>query len=186
MTRSRLAALAVLIAGALAGALAGAQNPPAAPPPIIVVETSKGTFAFETFPDQAPATVAHITALVRARFYDGQRVHRVLPGLVVQFGDPQSRDETLRERWGRGPGAASGKAVGVAEVSPKRLHRRGAVGLAHAGNPADGDSQIYVTLARRTDLDGRYAVFGQVISGEDVPAALQVGDTITRVVIREP
>jgi peptidyl-prolyl cis-trans isomerase B (cyclophilin B) len=53
------------------------------------------------------------------------------------------------------------------------------------GNPARADSQIYVTLAPRPDLDGRYAVFGQVIAGEEVPAQLQVGDEIRRVYLRQ-
>jgi peptidyl-prolyl cis-trans isomerase B (cyclophilin B) len=151
---------------------------------IVEVETTKGTFAFETFPNDAPVTVAHVLALVRARFYDGQRVHRALPGFVVQFGDPQTRDQDKREVWGRGGAAASGKPIGVAEIRKKRIHRKGAVAMAHMGDPAKADSQIYVTLEDRPDLDGRYAVFGQIIEGEDVPAMLQVGDLITRVYLR--
>jgi peptidyl-prolyl cis-trans isomerase B (cyclophilin B) len=152
--------------------------------PVVVVETSKGTISFETFPNEAPATVAHVLALVRAKFYDGQRVHRAQPGFVVQFGDPQTRDASRRELWGRGDAAGSGKTVGVAEMSKKHLHVPGAVGLAHRGNPYDADSQMYFTLARRPELDGRYVIFGQVISGLDVAAALQVGDEIRRVFVK--
>jgi cyclophilin family peptidyl-prolyl cis-trans isomerase len=173
----RRLALTLLIAAALAPPrLAGQPSGP-----VIVVETVKGTFSFETFPSDAPVTVAHIVALARSGFYDGQRIHRAVPGFVVQFGDPQSRDVSARERWGRGAAAASGTPVGVAEVSARRLHVKGAVGVAHMGDPAGGDSQIYVTLADRRDLDGQYAVIGQVIGGDDVPAALEVGDLITRV-----
>ena len=153
--------------------------------PLIVVEASKGSFTFETFPVDAPLTVAHIVALVRSGFYDGQRVHRAIPGLVVQFGDPQSRDPAKRVLWGRGPAASSGRPIGAAEIAKGRIHRKGAVGVAHMGNPAKADSQIYVTLANRPDLDGRYAVFGQVIAGDDVPAKLQVGDVITRMYVKE-
>jgi cyclophilin family peptidyl-prolyl cis-trans isomerase len=153
--------------------------------PLIVVETSKGTFAFITFPQEAPATVAHIVALVRQGFYDGQRVHRSVPGFVVQFGDPQTRDVSKRSLWGRGAGASSGTPIGVAEISRKHPHVAGAVGIAHRGEPALGDSQIYITLARRADLDGQYAVFAQVVQGEDVPARLEVGDEIQRVYVRE-
>ena len=151
---------------------------------IVAVETTKGTFAFTTFPNDAPATVQHVLALVRARFYDGQRVHRALPGFVVQFGDPQTRDLDKRELWGRGRAAASGKPIGVAEITKRRTHKKGAVAMAHLGDPAKADSQVYVTLEDRSDLDGRYAVFGQVIEGDDVPAMLQVGDLITRVYVR--
>lgn len=153
--------------------------------PVIVVETSRGSFSFETFPNDAPWTVAHILELVRARFYDGQRVHRALPGFVVQFGDPQTRDAGKRELWGRGPGAASGKPVGAAEIARRRLHVTGAVGMAHLGNPAKADSQIYITLEPRPDLDGRYAVFGQVIAGLDVLPQLEIGDEIRRVYVRQ-
>jgi cyclophilin family peptidyl-prolyl cis-trans isomerase len=154
-------------------------------PSRIVVETSKGTLVFETFPNEAPKTSAHIVALVQRGFYDGQRVHRALPGFLVQFGDPQTRDPGKRELWGRGDAASSGTPIGVAEITKKRLHQAGAVGVAHIGNPAKADSQIYITLAPRPDLDGQYAVFGQVVDGQDVPARLQVGDEIRRVYLRE-
>ncbi|HEY7172744.1 MAG TPA: peptidylprolyl isomerase [Vicinamibacterales bacterium] len=157
----------------------------AAASPILVVETSKGTFTIQTFPTEAPKTVEHIVALARNRFYDGQRVHRALKGFVVQFGDPQSRDLAKRDLWGLGADASSGKPVGVSEITPKHTHGPGAVGLAHMGEPAKGDSQIYVTLAQRHDLDGKYAVFGQVVDGSDVPATLEVGDLITRISVRE-
>ena len=77
--RSRLGCAATAAAQAAAG-------------PVIVVETTKGTFAFETYPREAPKTVAHVVALVRRGFYDGQRVHRAIPGFLVQWGDPRSRD----------------------------------------------------------------------------------------------
>ena len=75
--------------------------------------------------------------------------------------------------------------MGAAELSKKRPHTKGAVGLAHSGNPAQADSQIYVTLANRPDLDGRYVVFGQIIAGDDVPAKLQVGDVISKMYVKE-
>jgi peptidyl-prolyl cis-trans isomerase B (cyclophilin B) len=152
--------------------------------PIIVVETSKGAFSFQTFPEEAPLTVAHIVALVKSGFYDGQRVHRALPGFVVQFGDPQSKDLSKRSLWGRGDAASSGHPIGFAEVTAKRNHVKGAVGMAHLGDPAKADSQMYITLADRPDLDLRYVVFGQVVTGVDVPAELQVGDTIKRVYVQ--
>jgi peptidyl-prolyl cis-trans isomerase B (cyclophilin B) len=152
--------------------------------PVIVVETSRGTFSFETFPNDAPLTVAHVVALVKSGFYDGQRVHRAVPGFVVQFGDPQTRDPSTRQLWGRGAAAASGKPIGAAEITRRRIHVKGAVAMAHIGDPAKADSQLYVTLANRPDLDGQYAVFGQVTDGEEVAESLQVGDLITRVYIK--
>ena len=153
--------------------------------PVIVVETVKGTFEIETYPNEAPKTVAHIVELVKKGFYDGQRVHRALPGFVMQWGDPQSRDLTKESDWGRGAAASSGTAIGVAEISRKRRHTKGAVAVAHPGTAANADSQIYVTLADRPDLNLKYTVFGRVISGEDVPARLQKGDVIRKMYLKE-
>jgi cyclophilin family peptidyl-prolyl cis-trans isomerase len=153
--------------------------------PVIVVETNRGTFAFETYPREAPKTVAHIVALVRRGFYDGQRIHRAVPGFLVQWGDPQSRDSSKEADWGRGPQASSGQAIGAAEISKKRLHVAGAVAVAHPDSPAAADSQIYVTLVKRPDLDGYYSVFGRVIAGADVPEKMERGDVIVRMYVRE-
>lgn len=154
------------------------------PVPVIVVETSKGTFAFETYPEEAPRTVAHIVDLVKQGFYDGQRVHRAVPGFVVQWGDPRSRDTSQESEWGLGPAASSGRPIGISEITKKRPHTAGAVAVAHPGVPSEADSQIYVTLANRPDLNGRYTVFGRVTEGAEVPALLQRGDVIVRMSVR--
>ena len=173
---------------------AAAQTAPApstpAPPaatspgagPVIVVETVKGTFEFETYPNEAPKTVARIVELVNKRFYNGQRVHRVVPNFVMQLGDPATRDMTKQADWGRG---GSGTPVGAAEITKSRTHVRGAVAMAHAGDASKADSQWYVTLSPQAALDGKYTVFGKVISGMDVVLKLQVTDRIIRVNVRE-
>ena len=170
---------------ALVFALLGVASASAQQGPVVVVETTKGAFAFETYPNEAPKTVAHILQLVRDSFYDGQRFHRALPGFLIQWGDPRSRDPRKESDWGRGDAASNGTPVGVPEMNKKRTHGKGAVAIAHAGDPAKADSQIYVTLADRPDLDGRYTVFGHIIAGADVPARMQRGDLITRMYIRE-
>jgi cyclophilin family peptidyl-prolyl cis-trans isomerase len=151
---------------------------------VIVVDTARGSFALETYLNEAPKTVAHIVDLVKGGFYDGQHVHRAEPGFVVQWGDPRSRDLSRRAEWGRGPEASSGHPIGVGEMTKKRLHTKGAVAVAHQGLPSQADSQIYVTLADRKDLDGRYTVFGHLVSGDDVVATLQAGDEIRRMYVR--
>jgi cyclophilin family peptidyl-prolyl cis-trans isomerase len=152
---------------------------------LLVVETSRGSFAFETFDRDAPVSVAHVVSLVKKRFYDGQRVHRAVPGFVVQFGDPQTRNPDLRADWGRGQAASSGTPIGVAEMSQTHKNVALSVGLAHMGDPSQADSQLYILLDARPDLDGQYAVIGHVVEGEEVPATLQVGDEIRRVYVRE-
>ena len=179
MSWHALLAIALLSCAAMLAAQANVAGP------VIVVETSKGTFAFETYPREAPKTVAHVVALVRRGFYDGQRVHRAVPGFLVQWGDPRSRDAGREGEWGRGPDASSGKPIGAAEISKRHLNVAGAVGMAHPGSPAAADSQLYVTLAKRADLDGYYTVIGRVISGTDVPATIERGDVITRMYVRE-
>ena len=152
--------------------------------PVIVVETTKGTFAFETFPDEAPKTVAHVVALVRRGFYDGQRVHRAIPGFLVQWGDPQIARSREGGRLGTRRRGVERQADRRRGNQKKRMHVKGAVGMAHPGRPGEADSQIYVTLRDRPDLDGYYTVFGRVIAGDDVPATLQRGDVITRMYVK--
>src|SRR5262245_46817055 len=169
----------------LCGFACGSNARAQAPVPVIVVETSKGTFAFETYPEEAPKSVAHIVDLVKKGFYDGQRIHRAVPGFVVQWGDPRSRDAALESEWGLGPAASSGHPIGVAEITKKRTHLAGAVALAHPGLPGRADSQLYVTLADRPDLNGKYAVIGHLVSGADVPPRLERGDVIRRMFVQE-
>lgn len=162
--------------------IASAQPPSR---PIVVVETSKGTIEFELYPEEAPKSVAHVMALVKQGFYDGQRIHRALPDFLVQWGDPLSRDLSKRDLWGRHPAAGSGKPIGVGEVSKKRRHLRGTVGLAHTGDPRGADSQIYITLTPQPRLDKEHTIIGQLVAGDDVLSALVEGDEIRKVSLKE-
>ena len=173
---------ALCVLSVLCGSIFSSAQPTGS---VIVLETTKGTFEFETFPVEAPKTVAHIVELVTHGFYDGQRIHRALPGFLVQWGDPRSRDASRDADWGRGAEASSGNPIGASELRRKRLHTRGAVGVAHQGNPALADSQVYVTLADRPDLNNRYTVFGQVIAGDDVPSRLERGDLIRKMYVKQ-
>lgn len=151
--------------------------------PIIVLETAKGVIEFETYPEEAPKTVARIIELVKKNFYNGQRFHRAEPKFVVQIGDPQSRNMQMIEWWGR---AGFGKPIGVAEITKKRRHVRGAVAMGYAGtDPRAADSHFYITLANRPDLDARYTVFGKVITGMAVADRLQKGDMLKKASVKE-
>src|SRR6185503_12871494 len=135
MSRTSRTAPVVLLTAYLIAVLTASPDAAQAgsPGPVIVVETTKGTFAFETFPREAPKTVAHVVALVRRGFYDGQRVHRAVPGFVVQWGDPRSRDAGEESVWGYGPAASSGEPIGAAEITKKHTHIAGAVAVSHPG-----------------------------------------------------
>ena len=150
--------------------------------PVIVLETVKGVIEIETYPDEAPKTVAHILALIKKNFYNGLRFHRAEPGYVIQIGDPQTRDMTKQASWGTG---SSGTPVGVAEITKKRRHGPGAVAMAHSGSAKDASSQFYITLRATPTLDGKHAVFGRVIKGLDVAAKIQKADVLKRASVRE-
>jgi cyclophilin family peptidyl-prolyl cis-trans isomerase len=151
--------------------------------PVIRFETAKGAFEMETFPKEAPKTVEHILALVKRNFYNGHRIHRQVPGFVVQFGDPLSRDVSKKHLWGTG---GSMYAIGVNEASPMHTHETGAVATAHPGDPRQADSQMYIMLAPRHNLDGDFTVFADIISGMDVVQKLAVGDVIRKATVIEP
>ncbi|HEY3093560.1 MAG TPA: peptidylprolyl isomerase [Vicinamibacterales bacterium] len=165
-----------------APAAAAAKSPGAGP--VFVVETMKGTFEIETYPNEAPKTVEHVLALVKRNFYNGQRILRIVPNQLVQFGDPQTRDMTKQAWWGRGFDAGSGKSIGLAEFSKKRLHKVGSVSMAHPGDAREADSQMFISLSGQPKWNGQYTVFGQVISGMDVVRKLAVTDRIVKVTLR--
>jgi cyclophilin family peptidyl-prolyl cis-trans isomerase len=174
-----IAACVMLFVGGWAASEAGQQATTPAGPIIVFQTANKGSFEIQTYPKDAPKTVEHILALVKRNFYNGQRIHRVEPGFVVQWGDPYSRDYTRRDRWGTG---GSGKAIGVAEV--RRRHQAGSVAVAHPGDGKLADSQIYVAFGPQPKLDRDFTVFGQVISGMDVVRKLEVGDVIRRATVK--
>ena len=148
---------------------------PQAPAPVAVFETVKGVFEIQFFPGDAPKSVAHLLGLLEKRFYRGQRIHWVQPG-VVQFGDPQSRDMTKQEAWGRG---GTGKPIGVAEPS-KGPFVRGSVAMAYRSNlaPATADSQIAILTGPNPALNGKYAMLGRVtdLRAQHEPAVQPGGD----------
>jgi cyclophilin family peptidyl-prolyl cis-trans isomerase len=115
---------------------------------VCVMETGLGAMAFELFESDAPKTVAQFRALVRRGFYDGKDFYRVVRGHVIQAG--------------------GGEAPPLPPEFNTRPHVLGALGLGRVGDEWSGDSEIYVCVAPRPHLDGRYTVFGEIISGIDV------------------
>ena len=150
--------------------------------PVIVFETAKGTIEFETYPEEAPKTVAQIVGLVKRNFYNGLRFHRVEAG-IVQIGDPQTRNMLMKDYWGR---AASGKPIGAAEITKKRRHIRGAVAMAYPGtDPRSADSQFFIDTKPHPEWDAKYTVFGKVIKGIEVVDKIQVADVVKRAYVKE-
>lgn len=158
----------------------GTAQAPAAGP-VVVIETNKGVITLETYPSEAPKTVENFLKLVKSNFYNRQHFHRADPGLVIQVGDPNSKDLKNKDTWGR---TGNHQPIGVAEISKKLKHKRGSVGMAHSGDPAKADSQFYIAIGKKKIPDGKYAIFGQVTSGMDVVDKIEVGDTIKRMYVK--
>lgn len=133
-----------------------------------VIETQRGDIAITLYENDAPKTVANFKALAERGFYNGNMVfHRVVPGFVVQTGDPT----------GTGYGG-SDKRIAL-EVKNKLSHdAKGVVAMARGAGPDSATSQFYITLAPQTSLDGKYAIFGRVISGLDVLDKIGQGDRL--------
>jgi cyclophilin family peptidyl-prolyl cis-trans isomerase len=163
--------------------VAGAQQKSPGAGPIVVLETVKGTIEFETYPEEAPKSVGRVVELVKKNFYNGLRFHRAEPNFVIQVGDPVSRDVSRQAYWGR---QSSGKPLGVAEITKKRRHVLGAVAMAYPGtDKAAADSQFFIMRRAAPEMDGKYTVFGKVVSGMDVVAKIQRGDVLKRAYLKE-
>lgn len=134
-----------------------------------VLETEKGNIAFELYPDEAPITVNNFVKLVEQGFYNkfNMKFHRVVPDFVIQTGDPT------------GTGAGGSQEKIVLEAKNKLSHNaKGMVAMARGPDPNSASSQFYITLAPQTSLDGKYAIFGKVISGLDVLDKIEKDDML--------
>lgn len=134
--------------------------------------TTKGTIELTLDAKAAPTTVNNFVFLAREKFYDGLSFHRVVPGFVIQGGDPN----------GDGTG---GPGYSIPDEPSPLKHEDGALAMAKSEEPNSAGSQFYITLGPQTDLDGRYTVFGSVTGGKDVPKTIVKGDRITSITITE-
>jgi peptidylprolyl isomerase/peptidyl-prolyl cis-trans isomerase B (cyclophilin B) len=138
-----------------------------------VIELEKGgEIRIEFFPADAPRTVENFVTLARRGFYDGLTFHRVVPGFVVQGGDP------------RGDGTGGPGYTIRAEFNQRR-HVRGTVAMARSQHPDSAGSQFYITFGSQPHLDGSYTVFGQVVAGMEHVDRIVPGDRMRAVTIVE-
>jgi cyclophilin family peptidyl-prolyl cis-trans isomerase len=131
--------------------------------------TNLGLIEVQLFPDQTPKTVANFVSLADSGFYNDLVWHRVVPGFVIQVGDPTTKNGGgNRTTWGQG---TSGTNIPFENSSLSNTI--GTIAMASTGAGVGGSSQFYINLADNSaSLDGKYAVFGQVISGISVVDAL--------------
>jgi dolichyl-diphosphooligosaccharide--protein glycosyltransferase len=140
-----------------------------------VIETTQGTIKVEFFPKVAPKHVDNFISLANKGFYDGTLFHRIVPGFVIQGGDPNTVNSTDRNIWGQG-----GPGYTIEEEFNDIPHDRGILSMARATDPNSAGSQFFIVLEgdqqTKAALDNKYTVFGRVIEGMDVVdkiAALQ-------------
>ena len=129
----------------------------------IIIETNFGNIEFNLLPELAPETVRNFVKLAESEFYNGTLFHRVIPGFMIQGGDPNTKKPELRAQWGTG---GPGYTIN-AEFSP-RSHLRGIVSMARSADPNSAGSQFFIVTTDSTFLDREYTVFGEVTQGMDV------------------
>ena len=138
-----------------------------------VIETSRGVIELELYPQHAPKTVNNFVFLAKEGFYDDVSFHRVIKNFMIQGGDPT----------GTGRGGPSYKFEDELKKNPLK-HETGVISMANSGPNTNG-SQFFITHSPQPHLNGRHTVFGKVVSGQDVVDAIQQGDKMLRVEIRE-
>ena len=127
-----------------------------------VIETKFGNIELRFFPDVAPGHVNNFLELAKKGFYDGTTFHRVIPGFMIQGGDPNSKDPDKSKHGMGGPGYTI-----KAEFNEKP-HKKGTLSMARAAHPDSAGSQFFICVADAPFLDRQYTVFGEVVSGMDV------------------
>jgi len=127
-----------------------------------IIETSFGKISFKLISELAPETVRNFEKLARDGFYDGTLFHRVIPGFMIQGGDPNTKTDN-KGSWGQG-----GPGYNIKAEFSSRSHLRGIVSMARSQDPNSAGSQFYIVTADSTFLDRQYTVFGEVTEGMDV------------------
>src|SRR5262245_10812126 len=177
--RHRVTTIAVLLALASIALVAIAVEAQDAPKGAVITMQKGGEIKIEFFPEDAPKTVENFAKLASQGFYDGQFFHRVEPGFVVQAGDPQSKTA----KPGDAGLGAGGPGYKIKAEFNKQKHERGVIAMARTQDPDSAGSQFYITLAPAHFLDGKYTVFGKVVSGMNVVDGIKVGDRIASIKI---
>lgn len=126
------------------------------------IQTNLGNISFKLLPELAPETVRSFEKLAKDGFYDGTLFHRVIPGFMIQGGDPNTKTNN-KGSWGMG-----GPGYNIKAEFSSRSHLRGIVSMARAQDPNSAGSQFFIVTSDSTFLDRQYTVFGEVIEGMDV------------------
>ena len=127
-----------------------------------IIKTGFGNIKFSLLPDIAPETVRNFSQLVKSGFYNGTLFHRIIPGFMIQGGDPNTKNPD-KSTWGQG-----GPGYNLKAEFNSRSHLRGIVSMARATDPDSAGSQFFIVTSDSTFLDRQYTVFGEVVDGMEV------------------
>jgi peptidyl-prolyl cis-trans isomerase B (cyclophilin B) len=130
---------------------------------VAVIKTNQGEMVLEFYPDVAPKHVENFKTLAKKGFYDGTCFHRVIKDFMIQGGDPLTKDEAKKDRWGTGDPGYKIKA----EFN-KKPHVRGTLSAARSQDPDSAGCQFFICHGTPSFLNGQYTVYGQLIKGDDV------------------
>ena len=131
--------------------------------PQAIIETKFGSMEIRFFPDKAPKHVENFIKLAKSGFYDKTIFHRVIPGFMIQGGDPNTKDEKDKSQYGMG-----GPGSNVKAEFNDRPHVRGIVSMARSQDPDSAGSQFFIVVKDNPSLNGKYTVFGEVVKGLEV------------------
>jgi peptidyl-prolyl cis-trans isomerase B (cyclophilin B) len=134
------------------------------PRPRAVIETKFGEIEIELLPEKAPGHVENFVDLAKKGFYDGTTFHRVIPGFMIQGGDPNTRDA----KGSRAMHGTGGPGYTIKAEFNDTAHRRGVVSMARAQDPNSAGSQFFICVADSGFLDRQYSAFGRVVRGMEV------------------
>jgi peptidyl-prolyl cis-trans isomerase B (cyclophilin B) len=128
--------------------------------PVVILETNLGEIVIEFFPNDAPKHVENFIKLSQSGFYDGVLFHRIIPGFMIQGGDPNTKTDN-KGAWGTG-----GPSTSVDAEFNTIKHNRGIVSMARSADPNSGGSQFFIIHQDSNFLDEEYTVFGRIVTEE--------------------
>ena len=131
--------------------------------PHVLLKTKFGEMEIVLFPDLAPKHVESFLKLTNSGFYNGTIFHRILPGFMIQGGDPLTKDPANRNKYGTG-----GPGYTLPAEFSKVVHEKGILSAARTQDPNSAGSQFFIMVAKAPHLDGQYTVFGEVVKGVEV------------------
>ena len=176
MTRDSTAMRGLMLCGVLLGIslLTGCGGkaevnpvaPQSGPGPKAIIKTKFGDIHIKLYPDVAPKHVENFIKLAKSGFYDGTIFHRVIPGFMIQGGDPNTKNSLRKDTYGQGgPKDEKGNPIMLKAEFSDIPHKRGIVSMARANEPDSAGSQFFVVVEPSPFLDGKYTVFGEVTKG---------------------